>query len=241
MKIPEFLKDNQTIGMLAPSFGVFIEPYITRYKGAKEFFIEKGYTIVESKSVYNENFLRDSCPSLRAKEFLDMYLDDNIDIIFSVAGGELMIEILEFIDFEKIKKSKPKFFMGYSDNTNLTFTLTTICGVASIYGINATSYGKIHQKYIIDHLNLITNKQKIFKSYPLYEGTIEEEFTEEVHYLGDCEAKGTLLGGCMEVLQSLCGTKYDNMKNFNQKHDNIIWYLEAYYLKPLQIRIILWQ
>ena len=32
-------------------------------------------------------------------------------------------------------------FMGYSDNTNFCFPLTTICDVASIYGINITDFG----------------------------------------------------------------------------------------------------
>ena len=31
-------------------------------------------------------------------------------------------------------QAKPKWFMGYSDNTNLTFLLTTLCDTAAIYG-----------------------------------------------------------------------------------------------------------
>ena len=72
---------------------------------------------------------------------MDLYLDEEVDLIMSVAGGEIMCEILPFIDFDKIKNSKPKYFMGYSDNTNLTFTLTTICDLVSIYGACVTNYG----------------------------------------------------------------------------------------------------
>ena len=38
-----------------------------------------------------------------------------------------MCEILPYIDFEKIRNSEPKWFFGYSDNTNLIFLLATLC------------------------------------------------------------------------------------------------------------------
>ena len=54
-----------------------------------------------------------------------MLLGDMPDAIISCGGGELMCEILRYVDFERIAQAKPKWFMGYSDNTNLTFLLTT--------------------------------------------------------------------------------------------------------------------
>ena len=35
-------------------------------------------------------------------------------------------------DFEKIRQEEPKWFMGYSDNTNLLFLLATLCDTAGI-------------------------------------------------------------------------------------------------------------
>lgn len=45
-----------------------------------------------------------------------------------------MCEILDYVDFDKIRKADPKWYLGYSDNTNFTFLLTTLCDTASIYG-----------------------------------------------------------------------------------------------------------
>ena len=45
-----------------------------------------------------------------------------------------MCEILEYVDWNKIKSAEPKWFMGYSDNTNFTFLLNTIADTARIYG-----------------------------------------------------------------------------------------------------------
>ena len=52
-----------------------------------------------------------------------------------------MCETLDYVDFEKIMQAKPKWYMGFSDNTNFTFLLTTICDVASIYAPCAASFG----------------------------------------------------------------------------------------------------
>lgn len=45
-----------------------------------------------------------------------------------------MCEDLDYVDFERVKEADPKWYMGYSDNTNFTFLLTTLCDTASIYG-----------------------------------------------------------------------------------------------------------
>lgn len=45
-----------------------------------------------------------------------------------------MCETMNFVDFEKIKSAAPKWYMGYSDNTNFTFLLSTICDTAAVYG-----------------------------------------------------------------------------------------------------------
>ena len=52
-----------------------------------------------------------------------------------------MCETLDHIDFERLKKADPKWFVGYSDNTNLTYLLTTICDTASVYGPCAAAFG----------------------------------------------------------------------------------------------------
>ena len=52
-----------------------------------------------------------------------------------------MCEILPYVDFEKIRQEEPKWFMGYSDNTNLLFLLATLCDTAGIYGPCAAAFG----------------------------------------------------------------------------------------------------
>lgn len=240
MKRFKLLSKKNTIGFIATSFGLFDSDHITRYNNAKRFFINEGYNIVESNSLFNENFLGVSNGYIRAKEFMDMFLDDSVSLMMSVAGGETLLEALEYIDFEKLKKAKGKYFIGYSDNTCLTFLLTTICDFESIYSIHATSYNDIFLNHVKDNYKLLTSNKLEFDSYDLYENEIGE-FVNEIKYDGTCDTSGILIGGCLEVLNYLCGTKYDNMSNFNKKYSDIIFYIEPYELKPLQVRFALWQ
>ena len=52
-----------------------------------------------------------------------------------------------------------------------------------------------------------------------------------------------LLGGCLDCLSILCGTKFDQVEQFNEKYkeDGILWFLESCDLNPMGIRRALWQ
>ena len=54
---------------------------------------------------------------------------------------------------------------------------------------------------------------------------------------------GRLIGGCMDILTVLCGTRFDKMKEFTERYaqDGIIWFLEACELTPMSVRRTLWQ
>ena len=49
-----------------------------------------------------------------------------------------------------------------------------------------------------------------------------------------------LLGGCLDVLANLCGTRFDEVKKF-VRYKKIIWVLEACDLNPMGIRRAIWE
>ena len=147
IKEPKLLKNNDKISLVAPSFGCTIEPYKTELDIAITNLKSEGYQLLLGENIYkNEGALSSNTPKKRAKEFMDAYKSDS-SLILSVGGGELMNEILPFIDFKKIKELPPKWFMGFSDNTNLTFTLTTLANIVTIYGPCAPSFAYFPFKY----------------------------------------------------------------------------------------------
>ena len=255
MKYPKFIKKGSVIGVCAPSFGVPLDPYRIRYDNSKTFLYQNGIYVEESSSVYSLKKDESTNAKKRAKEFMDLYFNDEVDFVMSVAGGEVMCEILPFIKFDKIKKTEPKYFMGYSDNTVLTFALTTICDIATIYGPNAGDFGAryLDEPYInalkIMHGDIIT--QNSFDKYQTkslkYEDyTAPLNLTKKVKW--NCSrknvtVKGRLIGGCLDVLCEFLGTPFDNVKNFNEKYkdDGFIWYMESCDLNSIQVKRALFQ
>ena len=258
MKFARFLPEKGTIGFIAPSFGCNIEPYKSAFAHAAEVWEEKGFKLAYGPNVYEGSGIGISnTPEKCAEEFCDWYTGNQSDVLLSCGGGELMCEILPHIDFAALKEAEPKWFMGFSDNTNLTFLLTTLCDTASIYGPCAAAFGmEPWHESLYDALHLLQGKKNQVKSYPLWEkeGLKTEEnplcpyhvtqprilhrYPEE-----DCVMEGRLLGGCLDSLITLCGTRFDRVKEFNQKYkeDGILWFFEACELNPMGIRRALWQ
>ena len=142
MRYPEFLPENGTIGFAAPAFGCNVEPYRSAFDHAQEVFKSKGYGIDLGPNCYAGCGIGISnTPEKCGQELMDQYLSEENDVLLSCGGGELMCEVLQYVDFERLAQAKPKWYMGYSDNTNFTFLLTTLCDTASVYGPCAPAFG----------------------------------------------------------------------------------------------------
>ena len=260
MRYGKFLEDGGTIGFVAPSFGCNIEPYFSGFNHAQEVFEDQDYRLVFGVNVYEGSGIGISNkPEICAREFMDGYLDPESDVLISCGGGELMCEILDYVDFEAIAQASPKWFMGYSDNTNLTFLLATLCDTASVYGPCAATFGmKIWHECLYDAMGILRGEVHKVRGYDLWE---KESLKDEDHPLEpyhltepkiltyypesprECAMEGRLLGGCLDTLVTLSGTKYDRVADFNEKYkdDGIIWFLEACDLTVFSIRRALWQ
>lgn len=257
MKPIHYLKENGTIALVAPSFGCASDPYKTRLEAAIANFKADGFRLIKGENIFlSRHKVRSNTARKCAKEFMEHYLSPDSDAVISVGGGELMCEILPYIDFGKIRKAPHKFFMGFSDNTNLTYTLATISEVPTIYGPCFPSYGlKPYRYHVEDALNLLLGKTKITRGYPYWEryGTSGENPLEEKNYSEKktlriypnrpVEATGRLLGGCLDCLVTLCGTSFDRTKAYLEKYrdDGFIWFLEACDLNPVGIQRALFQ
>lgn len=171
MKYPSFLGKKGNIGFVAPSFGCNIEPYRTAFEHALERFHAMGYQTVLGPNCYEGAGIGISnTPQKCAKELTEAYQSTQSNVLMSCGGGEMMCEILEHIDWEGLKKAAPKWYMGYSDNTNFTFLLTTILDTASIYGPCAPTFGmEPWHDAVSDAMQLITGNKTSMRNYPFWE------------------------------------------------------------------------
>lgn len=260
MRYPEFLHKNGTIGFIAPSFGCTIEPYRACFQESKRKLRSKGYHTVTGPNCYScDGIGKSSSPENCAAEINDFFLNDRCDAIISCGGGETMCEDLAFVDFEGIRAAKPKWYMGYSDNTNLTFTLPVLCDTAAIYGPCAPSFAmRPWHPAISDALGVLTGRKLEVSNYDGWESCSLKDaddpfapynITEEPYIkvinapAEDAAFSGRLLGGCLDCLSILCGTRYDKVREFEERYrgDGILWFLECCDLNPLGMRRSLWQ
>ena len=255
MLYPKFLKENATIGVPAPSDAAKDAKKANKYKHAIKYFEENGYKLKLSKNLFNSNMARSSDAKTRGKEVNEMFKDKNIDFILCASGGEFLVECLPYIDFNLIKDN-PKFVAGFSDPTGILFPITTKYDIATIYGNNFGSFGvEKFSKSHYDFLDLINGKKFDFKSYPLYEEEKPEtvtglepfNLTKRVKWKTldgkDIELKGRIIGGCFDLVSELMGTKYDGMKEFNERYkkDGIIWFFDNCELSMEETIRTLWK
>ena len=255
MKYGKFLPENGTVGFVAPSFGSASEPYRSMLNMALTNFRKMGYKTDIGPNCYEDKGIGISnTPELCAGELMESYCSDRNDIIISCGGGELMCEILSFLDFEKLREAPPKWYMGYSDNTNFTFLQATLSDTASIYGPCAGAFGmEPRHEAVSDALSLLTGEKNTVSGYDMWE---IESLKDEDHPLmpyhltekrqlvgGDAKMTGRLLGGCLDCLSNLVGTRFDGVGAFLERYheDGVIWFLEACDLNVFSIRRALWQ
>lgn len=75
---------------------------------------EIGLVPVCSDCIFQKYSVFSSSGEERASELLKFYNDSEVKAIFDISGGDVANEILEYLDFDTIKKN-PKPFFGYSD------------------------------------------------------------------------------------------------------------------------------
>lgn len=256
MIFPEWLKSGDIVGVTAVSDGVSEELDKIRFNNAKDKMQKLGYPVIMTPNVFTADEKgRSSSGDVRAREFSHLLEDNRVKCIISAKGGNYLNEMLSYFDFEKYME-RPVWFQGYSDNTGLIHTLTTVYDVATIYGNNFGDFGmdKWHAS-LWDNIDLLEGKKDVFSSYDRYQdGFVDRETGLEGYSLTkntcwktmdgfDACFSGRMIGGCLDVLLFLQGTKYDNTLSFIDKYkdEGIIWYLESFSTDSENLMMFLWK
>ena len=257
MRYPKFLKPNGTIGLFASSFGANTDPYKTRLLSAIEKLKALGFNIVIEGDVFGYYQGAGAPKEARALAFMNLYKNPNVDLLWSVGGGEWLMDMLPYIDFESLKPFPPKYVMGYSDNTHLTMLMNTLLDTASIYGQHVTEFGMTDwDESLVQAYEIITGLRTIQSSFPLFEAKDAVQIdplgsyhlTEKTTWVNlNCEPEirlsGRLIGGCLDVFIAHLGTPYDQISSFieHYKDEGIVWFIEACDLNLFGLKRALWQ
>lgn len=171
-----------------------------------------------------------------------MMTNDEVEVIIPPWGGELLIEILEHLDFESMKT---KWILGYSDVSLLLLTVTLQTGIATAHGTNLVdlrgeacdpttamweqALSTESGGEVIQYSSENYQKEWDFENPSPHVFHLTEK-TEWKTTTGErVEIEGRLLGGCVDVIHHLVGTPYGDVATFRRRfieEEPVVWYFE---------------
>lgn len=255
MRYPENLKVGDTIGICAPSDGIVEPEKIEKLNKAIEQLESMGYKVVETESVRKSVKGRSAKASKRVEEFMSLMKNDDVKLILYAGGGDFLMEMLEELDFEEISKMKPKWTQGFSDITTISFPLNIISDMPSIYCDAVKDYAmKPLYRNLIDALKIASGEEIIQNSFQKHSSGKEDnaDYTynleletkwENITGQKEIVMQGRAIGGCLDCVDTLIGTKFDKVQEYIKKYkdDGIIWFLECFEMNTPQLERILWK
>ena len=256
MIYPSFLKENDYIGVTAPSDGVNDDLELKRLDNAKNNLKKLNFNVIETNNVRKSIKGRSSNPQVQAKQLESLFLDKKIKSIICASGGDFLLEMLSYIDFNIIKNN-PKWIQGYSDPTGLLYVITVSYDIATLYANNFKTFGmKEFHKSLSDNIEILKGNIVLQKNYDKYEckrikyitGLEGYNLTKKVCYKSvnneeSINVTGRIIGGCIDILTELFGTRFDKTKEFLEKYkkDGIIWYFDNCELSIEDLIRTLWK
>lgn len=154
-----------------------------------------GLECILGDHVFDHNFYMAGTDTDRAADLHRFFFNPEIKAIFTTAGGCGSQRLLDILDYDLIKRN-PKPIFGLSDNTALQLGIYTKTGIPAVTGFSMKyDFKNGHIDGIVDtSLKAVINgtKQKIISGEMLHNG----------------QSKGILIGGCLSLIRSLCGTPY---------------------------------
>ena len=245
------IEQGATIGVTAPSSGVPRDLH-ELVKEASEKLKSKGYRVLIGETVWTQEKAKSSPAVKRAKEFNEMMQNGDIQLIFPPWGGELLIEMLEYIDFENFNN---KWILGYSDVSLLLLAITLKTGVATAHGTNLVDIRGAYSDETTAMWQKVLSMKKGDSILQYSSEKYQKEWQFDIptpHIFNLTESttwksvsgnkvsiQGRLLGGCIDVIRHLIGTQYGDVQNFNKQFiegESILWYMENCELTTTDLR-----
>ena len=195
---PPKLNIGDTIGVVASSLPV-LEDHKEKYENGKKILKDIGFKIKEGNTIGKRRWWMAGTPKEVAQDINSMFADPSVKAIIAHTGGYSAISVIEHLDYDLISKN-PKPFMGLSDMTVYHLTILTKVGMIGFHMDYLTSFtGEFFLKFLTK-----TEAPGVVK--PLSEW---EEWKAG-------KASGQLIGGLLERISMLAGTKYfPSLDKFN--------------------------
>ena len=232
------------IGIVSLSSGILGEDFVSHevkigIERLKKYGIEVEFLPNSTKGI---EFLKNN-PKARAKDLIDAFKDDSIDMILCAIGGDDTYRLLPYL-FENNELEmavKQKIFLGFSDTTMNHFMLNKV-GIKTFYGqaflpdvCELSKEMLPYSKHFFEELINNGEIKEIYSSDVWYNE--REDFSEkaigismEEHYnrgfeliRGNAKFEGKILGGCLDSIFDI----FDN-----SRYEDTVYLCQKYNLFP---------
>ncbi|MBO4489622.1 MAG: LD-carboxypeptidase [Bacteroidales bacterium] len=193
MIIPPFLKEGDTIGIIAPARRMDEQDLIPAF----DLLRNEGFNVFYDERLFAKEHRFAGSDDLRA-EYIQSILDHpDIQAIWCVRGGYGSVRIIDKLDFSGLCKH-PKWLCGYSDVTVFHEHIHTCCDMATLhcempYHINDSH---LRNEAVVTMLDALRGKELRYE-FP----------THPLNRPGDFSAP--VVGGNISILYSINGSRSD--------------------------------
>lgn len=161
-------------------------------------------------------------------------------------GGELAIELIEYLDWDAIADAET-WFVGWSDISTLLLPLTILTGVATLHGANLmdepwelpTQFKRWTQVVGLAGGDSFSQSSAPHRRSRAWVDWEDEPLDRKSAYEAPTKwqsldgrpvtMQGRLIGGCLETVSLLAGSRFGDVPGFAQRHapEGLIVYLES--------------
>ena len=216
------LKKGDTIAVFSPSSPATATVPV-RYHRGKAYLEERGYRVIEGCLTGKRDFYRSGSIAERVQEFNELLRNPDVRCIMAAIGGMNSNSLLPYLDYEALKKD-PKIIVGYSDVTALLLGIYAQTGLVTYYGpavvasfsefppfVDETcryfediAAGRVYPPHILPTPAAWTDEFIDWAKQDRPKTGVKNELLS-LH--GGC-AEGRLIGGNLNTMQGIWGTKY---------------------------------
>lgn len=231
VRFPAPLRPGDVVGVTAPSSGV--RPHEqARFDFCLQDLRDHGFEVRVGACVGGGDGVVSAPAPERAAELTAMLLDPQVRAVVPPWGGELAIDLLGLLDLDALAAAEPTWLVGYSDTTTLMLPLTVVAGLATVHasGLMETPYAAppplLHWLDVVTAApgsTLVQAASAQFQgawpdlrehphgtAWALSEPTAWQRLGSEEPF----RATGRLVGGCLETVSLLAGSRYGDVPGF---------------------------
>lgn len=233
--IPDKLQIGDTVRVVAPSWSLSLINKDRRELADKKL-EEMGLVVTFGEHVEEKDIFNSSSVELRVEDVHQAFLDPQVKAIFAVIGGYNSNQLLQYLDWDIIKRH-PKIFCGFSDIDVLNNAIFTKTGLVTYSGPLYSSFSqKLYFEYTKEYFEKCVIASKPFALLPSQYWSDDEWYKDQEKrqlvanqgntVIHEGVATGIVVGTNLCTINVLQGTE------FFPDLEAVILFLEDDYLSP---------